>query len=118
MSTSPDVSSLTRGLLDDELIDLEPSLELEVAGFGQRAAAGSASGWSREPWAACRARSTRCAAAGWARPPCFSRPSSRCLFVWSLFDNQTDHWLVSLMMFLQVRHRGGLRGHHHQPRQA
>ena len=37
MSTSPDVSSLTKGLLDDELIDLEPSLELEVARHLSRA---------------------------------------------------------------------------------
>ena len=79
MSTSPDASSLTKGLLDDELIDLEPSLELEVADF-PTIAAGTGSDWCRERSRASHARSTRSAAAAWARPPFFWPLSSRSCF--------------------------------------
>jgi hypothetical protein len=95
MSTSQDASSLTRGLLDDELIDLEPSLELDVAGSvegGTGARPGMAHGTSgslsREIHSLRRSRLGSAALA--------------VLFLWSLTASQTDHWFVTLMMLVRL----------------
>ena len=101
MSTSPDVSSLTRGLLDDEL-DRSGAVDRARGGrfrpdgrpgIGVGLVQGSFASLTRDPLA--------------PPPPAglgrafFSPPYSRCLFLWSLFGTQTDHWLVTLMMFLR-----------------
>jgi serine/threonine-protein kinase len=101
MSTSHDAASLTRGLLDDEPIDLEPSLELEVAktypdrvsrGVGLvQGTTGSLSGEIHT------LRRRRLGAAALFLAVVFG-----ILFVWSLFDAQLDHWLVTTMMFVRL----------------
>jgi hypothetical protein len=100
MSRSPDVSSLTRGLLDDELIDLEPSIELEAAhaperahGFGMGIVHGSFASMSREIHSLRRRRLGSAAL--------FLAGVSAVLFLWGLFGKQTDHWLMTLMMVLR-----------------
>ena len=101
MSTSPDASSLTRGLLDDsELIDLEPSIELEVAssapgrpGKSVGLVQGSVGSLSREIHSLRRRRLGSAAL--------FLSAVFGVLFLWSLFAAQADHWLVALMMFLR-----------------
>ena len=92
MSTSPDVSSLTRGLLDDELIDLEPSIELEVAssphgrpGMGVGLVQGSFASLSREIHSLRRRRLGSAAL--------FLTAVFAVLFLWSLL-RQTDRTLV------------------------
>jgi eukaryotic-like serine/threonine-protein kinase len=100
MSTSPDASSLTRGLLDDELIDLEPSLELEavsspesVAGLEVGLVRGSFASLSREIHSLRRSRLGSAAL--------FLAAVFAVMFFWSLLVKATDHWLVTLMLFLR-----------------
>ena len=100
MSKSPDDSSLTRGLLDDELIDLEPSLELEVVsspegvpGFEVGLVRGSFASLSREIHSLRRSRLGSAAL--------FLAAVFAVLFFWSFFVKATDHWLVTLMLFLR-----------------
>ena len=71
MDTLKDSASLTKGLLEGEVIDLEPSLELEVASSAERrpgidvgSVQGSAGSLSCVP--------NRSAAAAWARLRYFS----------------------------------------------
>ena len=100
MSSSPDVSSLTKGLLDDELIDLEPSIELEAVsspkrrpGYGVGLVRGSFASLSREIHSLRRRRLGSAAL--------FLTAVFAVLFVWSFFGKSTDHWLVTLMLFLR-----------------
>jgi tRNA A-37 threonylcarbamoyl transferase component Bud32 len=98
MSITPDVSSLTRGLLDDDLIDLEPSLELELASPADHRAGGgvaqaTAGSLARETHSL---RRTRLGSAALFLTVVFA-----ILFLWSLFGTQPDHWFVSLMMFVR-----------------
>jgi eukaryotic-like serine/threonine-protein kinase len=100
MSTSPDATSLTRGLLDDdELIDLEPSIELELAstpgrpGIGVGLVQGNAGSLFREIHSLRRRRLSSAAL--------FLTAVFGVLFLWSVFGTQTDHWLVTVMMFLR-----------------
>ena len=100
MSTSPDAASLTRGLLDDgEFIDLEPSIELELAstpgrpGIGVGLVQGSAGSLAREIHSLRRRRLGSAAL--------FLTAVFGVLFLWSIFGTQTDHWLVMVMMFLR-----------------
>ncbi len=100
MSTSPDASSLTKGLLDDELIDLEPSIELELAhapnrgpAFGVGLVRGSFASLSREIHSLRRRRLGSAAL--------FLAAVFAVLFFWSFFAKATDHWLVTLMLFLR-----------------
>jgi eukaryotic-like serine/threonine-protein kinase len=98
MSTSPGVSSLTKGLLDDELDHLESSLELEVAGLSQHRqgigvglAKGTIGSLSRETHSLRRRRLGSAAL--------FLSGVCAVLLVWNLFTKDTDHWLVTLMIF-------------------
>jgi eukaryotic-like serine/threonine-protein kinase len=100
MSRSPDASSLTRGLLDDELIDLEPSIELEAVsapesrpGFEVGLVRGSFASLSREIHSLRRRRLGSAAL--------FLAAVFAVLLLWSLFGKTTDHWLVVLMLFLR-----------------
>jgi eukaryotic-like serine/threonine-protein kinase len=100
MSTSPDASSLTRGLLDAELIDLEPSLELEAVSSPERVPGldvglvrGSFASLSREINSLRRSRLGSAAL--------FLAAVFAVLFFWSFFVKATDHWLVTLMLFLR-----------------
>ena len=100
MSTSPDVSSLTKGLLDDEIVDLEPSIELEVAGapLGRPATGiglvqGSQASLTREIDSLRRRRLGSAAI--------FLAAVFAVLFVWSLLGVRTNHWLVSFMLILR-----------------
>jgi eukaryotic-like serine/threonine-protein kinase len=100
MSTSPHVSSLTKGLLDDELIDLEPSIELEVPGrphggegIGVGLVHGSFASLTREIHSLRRSRLGSAAL--------FLAAVFAVLFLWSLFGKTTDHWLITVMMILR-----------------
>jgi eukaryotic-like serine/threonine-protein kinase len=100
MSTPPDVSSLTKGLLDDELVDLEPSIELETVrsperrhGVGVGLVQGSFASLSREIHSLRRRRLGSAAL--------FLTVVFAVLFLWSFFGKTTDHWLVSLMIILR-----------------
>src|SRR5271156_6615658 len=100
MDTSQHSASLTKGLLDDEVIDLEPSLELEVASSAERRpgidvglAQGSAGSLSRET------RSLRRRRLGSAA--IFLSAVYLVLFLWSLLGDGTEQWFISLMMILR-----------------
>jgi eukaryotic-like serine/threonine-protein kinase len=100
MDPLEDSASLTKALLDDELIDLEPSVELDAAGSADLLPGievglvpGSAGSLSREIQSLRRRRLGSAAL--------FLAAVYLVLFLWSLLGGGTDQWLVSLMMFLR-----------------
>ena len=100
MDTSQHSASLTKGLLDDEVIDLEPSLELEVASSAERRPGidvglvkGSAGSLSRVMHSLRRRRLGSAAL--------FLTAVYSVLFMWSLLGDGTGQWIISMMMFLR-----------------
>ncbi len=100
MDTLKDSASLTKGLLDD-VIDLEPSMELDTAagsgdsrpGIDIGQSHGSAGSLTRETQSLRRRRLGSAAL--------FLAAAFLVLFLWSLLAGGTDHWLVSFMLFLR-----------------
>jgi hypothetical protein len=109
METSQDSASLTKGLLDEDLIDLEPSIELDVAssadlrpGIDVGLVHGSAGSLSREIHSLRRRRLGSAAL--------FLAAVFLVLFLWSLLGGGTDHWLITMMMFLRFAIAAGCAG--------
>lgn len=87
-------------MLDDELIDLEPSIELELAvaphgkpGPGVGLVQGSYASLTREIQSLRRRRLGSAAI--------FLTAVFAVLFIWSLLAARPDHWFVSFMIFLR-----------------
>ena len=100
MDTLKDSASLTKGLLDD-VIDLEPSMELDTAAGSGDSRPGIDIGQSHGSAGSLRARRSRSDAADWDRRRLFLAAAFLVLFLWSLLAGGTDHWLVSFMLFLR-----------------
>jgi hypothetical protein len=100
MDTLKDSASLTKGLLDDDLIDLEPSIELDVASSADLRprvdvglVQGSAGSLSREIHSLRRRRLGSAAI--------FLAAAYLVLFLWSVLTDGTDHLFISSMTFLR-----------------
>jgi eukaryotic-like serine/threonine-protein kinase len=109
MDTSEESASLTKGLLDDDLIDLEPSNERDVGssadvrtGIDVGLVQGSAGSLSREIHSLRRRRLGSAAL--------FLATVYLVLFLWSVLWGGSDHWLVSFMMFLRFAIAAGCAG--------
>jgi serine/threonine-protein kinase len=99
MATPEDSAPATRGLFNDDLIDLEPTMQFErsdsspVGGAGVGLVEGSFASLTGEINSL---RRRRLGAAALFLTVVFA-----VLFVWSLVGHRIDHWLVVFMVFLR-----------------
>jgi serine/threonine protein kinase len=100
MTISSDTWSPTSGVLEEETIDLQPAIDRDLTGsandgigVGVELVHGGFASLSREIHPLRRRRLGAAAL--------FLSVISCVLFLWSLFGTSTDHWLVTLMLFLR-----------------
>jgi serine/threonine-protein kinase len=100
MATADETSPPTRALFNDDLIELEPTMQLELAGpAGARAGAGVGIVEGTAASLATEMHTLRRRRLGAAA--LFLTVVFGVLLLWNLFGHQVDHWLVVLMICLR-----------------